>query len=198
MDCSPGYGRNLLIIPVSRAYLSHGHGPSGPGASRSPGKAQELLHSNDTPFVLVLYDAFIWKGLGKGAALSAEENKAVVRRMIEEVWNDHDFTNFEEVVAENHFDHMAVPEHQRGVVGERHVMEWLLTVFPDHRFDIEDAAADGGRRLRCAARAVARTRASSGASRRRAKVSPSSSRTGSASWTARWRSTGRSGTISLC
>ncbi len=39
--------------------------------------------------------------------MSAEENKAVVCRMIEEVWNDHDFTNFEEVVAENHFDHMA-------------------------------------------------------------------------------------------
>jgi steroid delta-isomerase-like uncharacterized protein len=75
--------------------------------------------------------------------LSAEENEAVVRRMIEEVWNDHDFTNFEEVVAENHFDHMAVPEHQRGVAGERHVMEWLLSVFPDHHFDIEDAAADG-------------------------------------------------------
>jgi steroid delta-isomerase-like uncharacterized protein len=92
---------------------------------------------------LVLYDAFIWKGLRKGAALSAEENKAVVRRMIEEVWNDHDFTNFEEVVAENHFDHMALPEHQRGVAGERPVIEWLLIVFPDHRFDIEDAAGDG-------------------------------------------------------
>ena len=75
--------------------------------------------------------------------MSAEENKAVVRRMIEEVWNDHNFTDFVEVVAENHFDHMAVPEHQRGVAGERHVSEWLLTVFPDHRFDIEDAAGDG-------------------------------------------------------
>jgi predicted ester cyclase len=75
--------------------------------------------------------------------LSAEENKAVVRRMIEEVWNDHDFTNFDELVADDHFDHMAVPEHQRGVAGERHVIGWLLSVFPDHRFDIEDAAADG-------------------------------------------------------
>ena len=75
--------------------------------------------------------------------MSAEENKAVVRRMIEEVWNYHDFTNFEEVVAENHFDHMAVPEHQRGVAGERHVIEWLLPVFPDHHFDIQDAAGDG-------------------------------------------------------
>jgi predicted ester cyclase len=92
---------------------------------------------------LVPYDAFIWKGLRKGAALSAEENKAVVRRMIEGVWNDHDFTNFEEVVAENHFDQMAAPEYQRGVAGERHVIEWLLTVFPDHRFDIEYAAGDG-------------------------------------------------------
>ena len=49
--------------------------------------------------------------------MSAEENKAVVRRLIEEVWNDHDFTDFEEVVAENHFDHMAVPQHQRPTTG---------------------------------------------------------------------------------
>ena len=75
--------------------------------------------------------------------MSEGTSKGVVRRMIEEVWNDHDFTNFEEVVAENHFDHMAVPEHQRGVAAERHVMEWLLTVVPDHHFDIEDAAGDG-------------------------------------------------------
>jgi predicted ester cyclase len=145
---------------------------------------------------LVLYDACIWKGLRKGAALSAEENKAVVRRMIEEVWNDHDFTNFEEVVAENHFDHMALPEHQRGVAGERPVIEWLLTVFPNHRFDIEDAAGDG--------ETVAVRGTCSGTHEGefwgiplRANVSPSSSRTGSASWTARWRSTGRSGTISV-
>jgi predicted ester cyclase len=38
---------------------------------------------------------------------------------------------------------MAVPEHQRGVAAERHVIEWLLTVFSDHRFVIEDAAGDG-------------------------------------------------------
>jgi hypothetical protein len=54
--------------------------------------------------------------------LSAKEIKAVVCRMIEEVWNDHDFTNSEEGVAENHFDHMAVSKHQRGVAGERHVI----------------------------------------------------------------------------
>ena len=57
--------------------------------------------------------------------MSEGTNKGVVRRMIEEVWNDHDFTNFEEVVAENHFDHMAIPEHRRGVAAERHVMACL-------------------------------------------------------------------------
>jgi hypothetical protein len=81
-----------------------------------------LVHSNHTPFVLVPYDVFVWEGLRKRAALSAEEIKGVVRRMIEEVWNDRDFTNLEEVVAENHFDHMAVSKHQRGVAGERHVI----------------------------------------------------------------------------
>jgi steroid delta-isomerase-like uncharacterized protein len=63
--------------------------------------------------------------------------------MIEEVWNDHDFANFEELVADDHFEHMVVPEHQHGVAGERYAMEWVLSVFPDHRFDIEDDVADG-------------------------------------------------------
>jgi predicted ester cyclase len=75
--------------------------------------------------------------------VSEGTNKAVVRRMIEEVWNDHDLTNIEEVVAADHFDHMALPEHQHGIPGAKHVMNWLFTVFPDHRFEIEDAVADG-------------------------------------------------------
>jgi steroid delta-isomerase-like uncharacterized protein len=79
----------------------------------------------------------------EGATARVGRNKGVVCRTIEKVWNDHDFTNFEEVVADNHFDHMGVPEHRRGVAAERHVMEWLLTVFPDHRFDIEETAGDG-------------------------------------------------------
>jgi steroid delta-isomerase-like uncharacterized protein len=75
--------------------------------------------------------------------MSAEENEAVVRRYIEEVWNGHDLTNFDELVADDHFDHMAVPEHRHGLAEARHVMNWLFGVFPDHRFDVEDAVADG-------------------------------------------------------
>jgi predicted ester cyclase len=136
------------------------------------------------PSVLVPYDAFVWKGSRKGAGLSAEENKAVVRRMIEEVWNDHEFTNFDELVAENHFDHMAVLEHQRGVSGARHVIEWLLSVFPDHRFDIEDAAADGDT-VAVRGTCIGTHEGMLWDTPRRANVSSFSSRTGSASWTAR-------------
>jgi steroid delta-isomerase-like uncharacterized protein len=81
----------------------------------------------------------------EGARVSAEANKDVVRRLIEEVWNDHDLTNIDEVVAGDHFEHMAVPEHRHGIKSARHVMSWLFAVFPNHRFDIEDAVADGDR-----------------------------------------------------
>jgi predicted ester cyclase len=77
--------------------------------------------------------------------MTAQENEAVVRRMIEEVWNDHDFANFEELVADDNVEHMVVPEHRHGIAGERYAMELVLSVFPDHRFEIEDAVASGDR-----------------------------------------------------
>ena len=124
----------------------------------------------------------------------AEANKAMVRRYIEEVWNRHNIDAVDELVSTDYLNHAASAEHQRGFAGAQHVLNWLFAVFPDHRFDIEEAVADGGR-WRYGVRAAARTRASSGAYRLRASVSPASSRTGSASMTARWRSIGRSETI---
>jgi len=74
--------------------------------------------------------------------MSAEENKDLVRRYIEEVWNGHDLAAIDELVSPEYFNHAAsTAEYQRG--GAKLAVEWLLSVFPDHRFDIEDAAADG-------------------------------------------------------
>jgi hypothetical protein len=56
-----------------------------------------------------------------------------VRRMIEEVWNDHDFTTHEEFVAVDHFEHPAFPEHQHGHAGGRHTMEWACLPRPPLR-----------------------------------------------------------------
>ena len=77
--------------------------------------------------------------------MTAQENEAVVRRMIEEVWSDHDFANFEDLVADDHVEHMLLSEHRHGIAGERYAMEWVLSVFPDHRFEIEDVVASGDR-----------------------------------------------------
>jgi hypothetical protein len=63
--------------------------------------------------------------------MAAEQNEAVVRRMIVEIWNEHDLANFEDLVADDHLEHMAVPEHRRGIAGERYAMERVFSVFPD-------------------------------------------------------------------
>jgi len=75
--------------------------------------------------------------------VSAEENKAVVLRMIEEGWNGHNLDDIDEVVSSEYFNHTAVPEHQHGIAGAKHIVNWLVAAFPDTHFDIEDAIADG-------------------------------------------------------
>ena len=74
--------------------------------------------------------------------MSAEENKAVVLRYVEEVWNGHDLDAIDGLVSPEYVNHAAsTEEYRRG--GARRAVEWVLSVFPDHRFDVEDAAADG-------------------------------------------------------
>ena len=79
-----------------------------------------------------------WK---EEAATSAEENKAVVLRYIEEAWNRHDLDATDELVSSDYLNHAASAAWQRA--GARVSLEWLFSVFPDHRFDIEDAVAEG-------------------------------------------------------
>jgi predicted ester cyclase len=75
--------------------------------------------------------------------VSAEENKAVVRRFIEEVWNEHNQSIIDEVVAPDYLNHAAPPEHPRGITGAKHTLYWLMATFPDTRLDIEGIIADG-------------------------------------------------------
>src|SRR5919107_4472042 len=71
-----------------------------------------------------------------------EGDKAVVMRYVEEVWNGHDLDALDGLVSPRYINHAArTEEYQRG--GARRVVEWVLSVFPDHRFEVEDAASDG-------------------------------------------------------
>jgi steroid delta-isomerase-like uncharacterized protein len=73
--------------------------------------------------------------------VSAEENEAVVRRHIEEAWNRHNIDATDELVSPDYPNHAASAEYQRA--GVKYSLNWLFSVFPDHRFDIEDAVANG-------------------------------------------------------
>ena len=75
--------------------------------------------------------------------MSADENKSVVRRFIEEGWNGHNPNVADEVVSPDYFNHAAVAEHQRGIAGAKHILNWLIAAFPDTRFEIEDIIAEG-------------------------------------------------------
>ncbi len=76
------------------------------------------------------------------AGTTEEGNKAVVLRYVEEVWNEHDLDAIDGLVSPDYVNHAATTEeYRRG--GARRIWEWILSVFPDHRFEVEDAAADG-------------------------------------------------------
>ncbi len=75
--------------------------------------------------------------------MSAEENKAVIRRLFEEVYNDHNMDVLDELVAEDVVNHSAVAEHQRGIEGFKHVMEWGSALSPDARYELLDIIAEG-------------------------------------------------------
>ena len=75
--------------------------------------------------------------------MSAEENKAVVRRLFEEVANDQNLDVLDELVAEDVVNHAATDEHKRGIEGFRHVMEWGHALLPDGRYEILDMIAEG-------------------------------------------------------
>jgi len=75
--------------------------------------------------------------------MSAEDNKALIRRLIDEVYNQGNVDVVDELVAPDIFDHAAVSEHQHGIASFKHVMEWVRGMSSDIHYDIEDIIAEG-------------------------------------------------------
>ena len=75
--------------------------------------------------------------------MAAEENKAIVPQYIEEAWNQHNPDAIDELLPPDYLNHAALAEHQRGIAGAKHILSWLISAFPDTRFDIEGIIADG-------------------------------------------------------
>ncbi|MQB00943.1 MAG: ester cyclase [Actinobacteria bacterium] len=89
----------------------------------------------------------------------SEDNKDLVRRWVEEVFNRRNLDMCEEIIAREYIEHALAPfgheepgrvpgpEHMRRTVG------WLVDQYPDMRFEIEDLISEHDR-VACRIRSV--------------------------------------------
>lgn len=73
-----------------------------------------------------------------------EDNKAVVRRYIEEPWNKGLLTAVEELIADDHVTHGGVAL-ERGPENVKQRISAMRTAFPDMAWAVEDMVAEGDR-----------------------------------------------------
>jgi steroid delta-isomerase-like uncharacterized protein len=73
--------------------------------------------------------------------MSIEENKAIVRRYLEEAWNQRNLAVIDELVAPNLIQHIRnVPPGRQGV---HQFFGMLFNAFPDVHLTVEDMLAEG-------------------------------------------------------
>ena len=58
-----------------------------------------------------------------------EENKVLILRLVEEVYNDNDLDVLGELLAQDFVNHSAVSEHRHGIEGFKHVNKWVRALF---------------------------------------------------------------------
>ena len=74
-----------------------------------------------------------------------EENKAVVRRIVEDLFNTGDTCIADEVFAANYVDHTASDPGVPGVENVKRFIEEWRSAFPDTRSVVDDLVAEGDR-----------------------------------------------------
>lgn len=81
----------------------------------------------------------------------SSDNKALVRRWVEEIFNDRDFSACGQIVADTYIEHAVAPFGQEApgpVPGPEHIQstaEWLISQYPDLHFEIEDLIGEDDR-----------------------------------------------------
>ncbi len=75
--------------------------------------------------------------------MSAQENRAIIRRAYEELWNERNVGVVDELVAEDFLNHAAPPDRQRGRQGLKDVVRMFESAFPDFRYEVEDMVCEG-------------------------------------------------------
>ena len=75
----------------------------------------------------------------------SESNKALLRRDLEEVWNQGNLDAIDELFAADVILHEAPPGALSGAEGVKQVVAGYRAAFPDLHFTIEDLIAEGDR-----------------------------------------------------
>jgi steroid delta-isomerase-like uncharacterized protein len=77
--------------------------------------------------------------------VSTEDNKRIVRRFAEEIWNEKRLNRAEEIMAQDYVDHGALPGQAPGLEGFRRKGTMWVAAVPDLRVRTEDMFAEGDR-----------------------------------------------------
>jgi steroid delta-isomerase-like uncharacterized protein len=75
--------------------------------------------------------------------MSTEDNKALVRRFYDEVFNNKNMAGVDAFVAPNVIDHSLPPGAPGEIEGVRQTITMFLTAFPDLYLALEDIIAEG-------------------------------------------------------
>jgi steroid delta-isomerase-like uncharacterized protein len=75
--------------------------------------------------------------------MSAEQNKSIVRRWIEEGWNKGNLAVIDQVYAPNYVQHEPAPETVNSSEALKQYVSTYLTAFPDLNLSIEDLITEG-------------------------------------------------------
>ena len=72
-----------------------------------------------------------------------EENKALARRLFEDVWNNGDLDAIDKIYAPDIVNHTLPPGIPQGIEGNKVFTKMYLTAFPDTKMTIELQIAEG-------------------------------------------------------
>ena len=96
-----------------------------------------------TILLVITFFVFFVSGCEKKGPPQLEDNKALVRRQHEEVWNKGNAAAIDEIYASDFVCHFPVGPKWKGPEGVKKVVARQRTAFPDWEETIEDIIAEG-------------------------------------------------------
>jgi steroid delta-isomerase-like uncharacterized protein len=77
--------------------------------------------------------------------MSEQENKESVGRFLEGVFNQHDLSVYDELIADDFTEHEVIPGFPPDKAGSRKWFETMFQAFPDFGIEVHHMAAEGDR-----------------------------------------------------